>query len=133
MTTKKTAPGKEGPRSFAFIVTKVSDGDLERDASAELHELMTALDAEAQSLGTAKGKITVTLSISTDHKGLADVNYTIAVKKPQPKRPLGRMWVTAGGNLSHEKPQQESLPFRTVENADQRTTDEEPAPVRSVP
>lgn len=111
MSTQQQQPQEEGPRSFSFLFGKVADGDAEREASAELHELLKRLQEHAHMTeDAAAGSLTLKLSVAVTSKNVATIKYEVATKVPKRKAPQSHAWITKGGNLTFDFPKQEKLP-----------------------
>jgi hypothetical protein len=108
---------REGPRSLAVLLAGMCDENAESvndQASEELQKLVA--DLRQSSLdrdGKVSGEFILSLKI-TVLKGHADVVSEIIVKRPKAKGRELSLWVTKGGNLSTEAPQQQRLPLEKL-------------------
>lgn len=121
MGAEKSVEKEEGPRSFAVFLGKLGDdGEVEKELSQELHELVKTCRKTAQATGAkVKGKITFSLDVTVDHTGPAIVKPDIVVKAPKRRRADAAFWLTKGMNLSADNPKQAELPgLRQVKPAE---------------
>jgi hypothetical protein len=110
-----TIDPKEGPRSFARFIENVGDGDFHQDASDALFELGKAIqDLALRTESKVKGKLTLTIDMSCDARGVVGVNVDVVTKKPKAKRAPAQAWITKHGNVVFEHPRQTKLPLREV-------------------
>lgn len=101
----------EGPRSFAYHIATFSEGDLNRDCSRELRDLLFQLSEEANAReAPVKGTFKLELTIEVSDTGMVGIAPSIKTKAPERKRRGAHLWVTKGGNLSRENPRQQNLP-----------------------
>ena len=101
----------EGPRSFAHHILTFSEGDLNAECSEELRRLLFNLHEDAMKRSKpSKGSFRLELTIEVSEAGMVGISPSIKTKAPEPKRRSGHMWVTKGGNLTHENPRQTTLP-----------------------
>ena len=106
---------EEGPRSFARFFEQLAGGDAHAEASHELFQLGRALSDHAYNVGgKARGKITITLDFEHDDSNVVTVRYSLATKKPTPRRPKTVMWQTKDGNFTTQNPRQQELPLHDV-------------------
>ena len=123
-TTQKTTD--EGPRSFLHFLRDLADGAANVDLSQELHELCKLLLQESKSRNDdVSGELTLKIRLGAEPNGFCNASYSVAVKKPAPRRAAGHFWLTQGGNLSTENPRQMDFPtVREVKgNADDAPRD----------
>lgn len=108
---------KEGPRSFAVLLAGMRDENEESvndEASAKLQELITGLREKSLARdGKVSGEFTLSLKVAV-LKGRADVIVDIGIKEPKAKGRELSLWVSKGGNLLTETPQQQRLPLEAV-------------------
>lgn len=106
---------KAGPRSFARFIETVGDGDFHQELSEGLFELSQTIQSEALRVnGKIKGKLSFTMTLSCDPRGVIGVDCDVAVKKPRTKRPTAQAWINKDGNVVFEHPRQINLPLREV-------------------
>jgi hypothetical protein len=124
----------EGPRGFAVLLQRIDDGELHEELSTTLQELTEKLTEHAERTeSTAKGSITITLSLAAKANGTVSVEADVKTKEPKAKRPGSVFWVTDGNNLSSENPRQTRLPLREVAgNTKAREVEVVDLPARSV-
>lgn len=111
------ARDKEGPRSFAHIITQLGGGDVHRDLSDDLHELMRAVQDQVQHIeGSTKirGEMSIKIKLTADAYGVCGLDVDSSIKKPKRRRPTRQAFITAGGNLTTEHPRQTELPLQEV-------------------
>lgn len=108
--TEQNTETEEGPRSFLHFLESLAEGEAKSVLSAELHALCEALQSEAEARrAKVAGTLTLTLNVTVEGK-LAAIGYAVTTKKPSPKRAASVMWLTRGGNLTTQNPQQQQLP-----------------------
>ena len=113
----------EGPKDFSRFLAMVADGVAHQELSSELQRVVGLIREEAEARDEPiTGGIKLTLSITIDPKGHADVSYDIAVKEPKKKRPETLFFVTRGDNLTDEMTKQPGLPVRDVSAAPRANT-----------
>lgn len=101
------APPAEGPRSFVNVLAKISDGELESEASYQLHELGKRLqELSLMTHGKAKGKVKLILNLTADPSGTVALSYQIDVTAPKMPTTPAIFWLTKGGNLTPQNPKQ---------------------------
>lgn len=101
----------EGPRAFARFIEQLGEGDVHAELSEELYQLGKTLLAQSRARDTnVKGTLILKLKFDANPKGLVDIEHSIDVKVPKPKRAGAAMWLTKGGNLSPENQRQPLLP-----------------------
>lgn len=106
---------EEGARSFSRTIAVIADGQLNGDASEELHKLIRDLKAEsALRHAPVKGTITLEMTFNVEPHGYVEVTPKIKTKMAERRRPKGVMWITPGGNLSEKNPRQQDLPLQDV-------------------
>lgn len=130
MSTKKKRDDDdedgEGARSFTRALEMVSDGDLVREASNALRDLLLVMQHEAKETSAdAKGELVLKLKIEVEPSGIATITPDIKVKEPVPKRAKGHLWLTKGGNLTPHNPRQQKLPLREVGGEERETREVE--------
>lgn len=102
---------EEGPRSFAHTIATFAEGELNADCSKELRDLLFVMHEEATRLEKPmKGSFKLELTIEVSEAGMVGIAPSIKTKAPEKKRRGSHMWVTKGGNLTHENPRQQTLP-----------------------
>lgn len=116
-TSTKKPPEQEGPRSFNVFLNHLADGEAELELSRQLQSLIKDMRAEAIARnGKIKGTLAVALKFTIGATGPVAVTYDVTTKAPKRVTSEGHFWITAGGNLSHTNPKQETLPgMRVVE------------------
>lgn len=124
----------EGPRSFAVLLEGLRDEGAE-SVNAQASEALQDLVGELRSRSTMldkrlDGEITLKLKVSV-LKGKATVRPEITVKKPKVKPPELEVWVTKGGNLTTEVPNQKKLPFVAVSEGETAANDDTAEPKRT--
>lgn len=101
----------EGPRSFARFIEALGEGDVHAELSQELFELGRKLLSQARArMANVKGTLVLKLKFDADPKGVVDIEHSVEVKVPKPRRAAATMWLTKGGNLSPENQRQQVLP-----------------------
>lgn len=121
MGAEKSVEKEEGPRSFAVLIQKLGDdGEVERELSEELHQLVKTCRRTAQATGAkVKAKITLSLDLTVDHTGPVIVKPDIVVKPPKRRRADAAFFLTKGLNLSADNPKQMEMPgLRQVKPAE---------------
>jgi hypothetical protein len=102
-------------KSFSRLIETLADGDAHAEASKLLHELGEALQDEALASNVkVRGKLTLTLTISAEPNGIAEVNYELKAVKPAPRRPKTILWQTKSGDFTAHNPRQQKLPLHEV-------------------
>ncbi len=105
----------EGPRDFAMFLRAIDEGSIADEAATKLHELAAKLHELVDAYGgTAKGTLTLSVSLSALANGTVDVTADVKTKEPKPKRARSVFWLTKGNNLSPDNPRQQKLPLREV-------------------
>ncbi len=105
----------ETPRSFCSLLQKMGDGSVNAHISKELQELTQNIDTRASETGMPqKGELNLKLSVMVDPHGNVRLDYALSTKIPTQKGSAGLMFVTPGGNLDSNKPDQENLPLQEV-------------------
>jgi hypothetical protein len=105
----ETDPADEMHRSFNFLFARLANQEAHREASAELHGLLSKLKTLSQmKRGAAVGKLTITVSAKVDGDMVA-FGYDVTTKEPKPPREGTLCWLTRGGNVAFEDPKQLSL------------------------
>lgn len=99
-------------RKTVTMLAMIGDGDFERELDDEMMALNAALleHTGGRKKAKAKGKITVTFDFEVVD-GAVTITPDLAVKKPKPARSTGFFWLTPGGELSTEHPQQMRMDF----------------------
>lgn len=115
---------KAGPKSFAVILGQCDDGQLLVELSTKLQTLNAALARHAEHFNTARGSLTLKLSLAVDSKGTTAIVADVAVKEPKTVRPGSIFWLDAANNLENKNPRQLEMPLRDV-NANRETRDVE--------
>ena len=109
------APVEEGPRSFLKFLNEIANGEVESEGSYLLHTLGQRLQEEAAVRnGKVKGKLTLTITFTTDETGTTSVFYDIDKKEPKRKTTPALFWLTKHGNMSVTNPRQLGLALREV-------------------
>lgn len=115
LTKGADGPPVEGPRSFVNVLAKVSDGELESEASYQLNELGKRLqELSKMTHGKAKGSIKLKISLVADPSGTVGLAYQIDVTAPKMPTTPAVFWLTKGGNLSPTNPKQLEIGLRDV-------------------
>jgi hypothetical protein len=132
-TKMATKEAIEGPRSFARFIENVGEGDFHQDASDALFELGKSIqDLALRTESKVKGKLTLTVDLSCDPRGVIGVNVDVVTKKPKAKRAPAQAWITKHGNVVFEHPRQTKLPLREVGGAEVTVTLERAGEGRAV-
>lgn len=103
-------------RPFAETLREIRKGALLVELADELLKLV------ADVLETEKpGELMLKLKVSPTAKAddMVTVQDVVAVKTPKPDRPNTWFFVTPGGELSRDNPNQTKLPFSAVERAEE--------------
>jgi hypothetical protein len=101
----------EGPRSFTHFLAGLDMGAIADDASHQLRDLVKQLTVWAEDNNkTAKGTLTLKLSLSVDPTSLAKVGADITTKAPKRIKRDAIMWVDGTDNLVASDPRQQGLP-----------------------
>lgn len=130
---KDTKDKNEGPRSFAVLLTKLRDGEVEAELSEALQKMGKQLAELAYETGKSSGALTLTLSFKADRDGTVDVIADVKLKEPKKKQGRGVFWLTPHGNFAAENPRQTTLPLRPVPAAEPtRDVGGDNVPARSV-
>lgn len=125
-------PAQEGPRSFVHFLRAMSSGELESEASYQLHELGRRLQETAKmTCGKAKGKLKLTLNLVADPSGAVGVAYNVDTVEPKRPTTPSVFWLTKGGNLSPTDTRQ--LELRPREVPSKRDVREAPATTPTAP
>ncbi|MBT9557870.1 MAG: hypothetical protein IV100_17675 [Myxococcales bacterium] len=93
------------------LVGGLSDGDLNRDGSELLNDVVGKLERHAENYGTAAGTITLKLGFEVNSKGQVRVGFALDSKTPKPKTGSSAYYVTDDGKLSVKNPRQRELPL----------------------
>jgi len=105
----------KGMRSFAQFLQMIEEGRLHGDLSTDLEDLVAELQNHARGASSAKGTITISLSLKYDAKS---ATFEIAgdFKTVKPKEPRGRsiMWATPENALTLDNPRQMKMFPRDV-------------------
>jgi hypothetical protein len=118
---KTPDPKPEGPRSFGVFLHDLASGAAEKELSRELHDLVKNMKGESRSRDSdMKGSLTLKLNFLVPPDGPAIITFDVTKKLPKRAVAKGYCWVTEGGNLTHQNPQQGKLPFRQVEDDEAR-------------
>jgi hypothetical protein len=122
------AETKAPTRPFSIVFAQLEEGTFHEEASEELRKLSLKLKEHAETNGSAKGKMIITLNLQVD-KGLLIIDPNLEVKAPRARRKSSVMWITEEGNLSVDNPKQQSL-FgpRALPADDNKPRDAAPAP-----
>ena len=106
-------------QDFACLLNEIDDGKLRDEASKSLSELLLYLHAQALDKSTmVKGKLSLSLTVSVDKKGMVAILGDITVKQPAPLRGIDNFYLSRNGKgLSRSNPKQQSLPLREVGKA----------------
>lgn len=125
---------RAGPRSFARFIETAGDGDFHQELSEGLQELSQSIQSEAlRTNAKIKGKLSLTMTLSCDPRGVIGIDCDVAVKKPRAKRATAQAWINKDGNVVFEHPRQQKLPLREVTlERDREHVDLETGEVRSV-
>lgn len=102
--------------TFQQFVAAVEDGELHRDLSDQLVEIVAALENHVRDVG---GKPVATLDIKLSFKlddGLIEVRADYKAKMPKTSRAKSIFWATPENHLSRRNPRQQELPLRSVED-----------------
>lgn len=105
----------EGPRSITRLLDKVNDGQTQIELSEELHELCKELIATARAK-SAKVRGSFDIKFTLDVTARGEVSLSVAHKRTA-KKPIAaptHFWMTKGGNLTDQNPQQTKLPLTEV-------------------
>jgi hypothetical protein len=94
----------EGPRSFSVFVSQICDGEMEQEASLLQQELLAALEEQAMTRTTVKGRLTLTIEYEVDNKGNCSVGFDVTKKEPKKMHGAGQCWLTKGSNYTMEPP-----------------------------
>lgn len=102
--------------SFVQFLHTVADGECQREATEQLHEVAQSLRRiVADTKGKIKAELTLKFVFSTDGGGVVDVDYDLTRKEPKPVRLKSALWLTGDGAFSGEAPRQESLNLAPLE------------------
>jgi len=112
-----------GPRSFLHTLALLADGDAQTELTAEWHRLVEEVAEQARSTGKSKGEITLKVKLAMDGKGIADVAYDVAAKRPKPSRSKSTLWLDKHNRLVNENPRQGKLPLRRVDEPETEARD----------
>lgn len=124
---------ESGPRSFAVFIRTLADGEAEEAISGKLYELLAALREAAENKGgSAKGELTLKLSIAVDARDQVAIKYDVKTKEPAPDHPSAVMWLDKKGHITAENPRQQKLPLREVPRAKVKDIQADAKPVRQV-
>lgn len=119
MKDEKQQPAKMpriGLTPATEVIDKISDGDLGREMTARLAELVRAV----QACPDQKGTITLKLTVASGNKTMSIVG-DITAKIPRPKLDATLMYAQDNGSLSIENPRQTKMPFEGPRAADDNT------------
>ena len=119
-------------RSFLALLGGLEDGQFANECTNRTRELSLKLRKQAESLGKAKGELTIKLKFSADPTTV-QIDGEIVMKEPKPARQRSVLWLLSNGALSNKNPKQQSLPLREVPPVPKaREAPEESAEPRSV-
>ena len=116
---------QEGAKSFAVFLGQCEDGELLSALSQKLQALNAALARHAEQATTARGSLTLKLSLLCDARGVTTVAADVQTVEPKLPRNASVFWQTAGNNLENKNPKQLEMPLRDV-NANREERDVEP-------
>lgn len=117
----------EPTRPFPLVLAQLEEGSFTDEASDELRKLSIKLREHAETNGSAKGKMIITLDLQVD-KGLLIIQPNLEIKAPRARRKSSVMWITEAGNLSPENPKQVPMFPRAIPGGDAKPREAEPAP-----
>ena len=101
-------------RSFTQLLAAIEDGELHRDLSVALTDIVAALADHIRDVGgKPRAKLTLTLAFATDG-GVFEIAADIKVATPTRARARSIFWATPDNYLSRLNPRQQQLPFRDV-------------------
>ncbi|KQV27570.1 hypothetical protein ASC97_04105 [Rhizobium sp. Root1203] len=97
-------------RDSQALVGMLEGGELNKEFSSKLQEVLTELaDLSNDSpKATFKGALTLKLDFAVAN-GMVTINADVATKTPKRPRRASVYWVTEGGALSTEHPQQHDM------------------------
>lgn len=104
-------------RTFQAFVASVEDGELHKDLSEQLSDIVAALEKHQRDVG---GKPTAALALTFNFKlegGLLEIQCDFKTKLPKTSRAKSIFWTTPENNLSRRNPRQQELPLRSVEES----------------
>jgi hypothetical protein len=125
----------EGARAFNVVFAELCSGAAHEEATEELHKLLQRLRIAAElrgPKGDAKGKLTLTLDVTVEAKGVAQVKYDVTIKHPKPDREDDSFFLTRHSNLSRKNEKQMELGLRDVSATDKQGDVQDGAGVRSL-
>ena len=101
-------------RTFGQLVQSLEDGQLVADLGDKLQDLNGKIARSAESIGKAKGELTLKIKLNAEIGGTVQIDSEITVKEPKMPRARSVMWLNKDNNLSAENPKQTKLPLREV-------------------
>ena len=116
MATDETEKGEL--RSFALVLQSLDEGTVHGDCTDRLQELNTQLMKYAEDFGKAKGTLKLTLKMTVERGGTAEILADIETKAPRASRAKSILWLNKkNGRLTTANPRQLELGVRSVPNA----------------
>jgi len=114
-TTTEETKHDEGPRSFAYVLQQIGDGDLHDELGLELQKLVGRAFALALvPVGEVRALLTLKLSIKAMANGAIAVAGDFSSKAPTAPKAGSVFYATKGNNLTLENPRQQKLPLKEV-------------------
>ncbi len=111
----KTQTKEEGPRSFGVFLHDFAGGSAEKELSRELYELIKTMRDESRMRDSdMRGELSLKLKFLVPPAGVVIGSFEVTKKLPKRAVPKGYCYVTEGGNLTHQNPEQKELKFREV-------------------
>lgn len=96
-------------RPFGELLAEFRRGELHREVSLALHELLDAVIATEKA-----GDLTLKVKVAPHGDMQVSITPRVALKKPEPAAPMAAYYVDRHGNPTRRDPLQESM-FPTLE------------------
>ena len=104
MSDKEKMP-RVGPPRFSETIAEMSEGDIDRDISDQLRQVVQACEATGK-----KGKVVITVDVVPGQK-LVGVAVTTKTTIPRPALQSSHFFTDERGGLHTENPRQQKMPF----------------------
>lgn len=117
MSAAEEEPIDEGVRSFTRILDQINHGHASIELSEEMHTTVGLLRAQAERHDAiVKGKMTIKIDLEVLPHGEVRLAVQSSSSISKPKAHGSTAWLTPGGNVTFEHPQQQKLPLTEVIN-----------------
>ena len=106
----------EGTRIASELIEALDNGELNREASRELRELVAALEEAVRQNGKGKGALTISLRFDCEANGRVEIVGEVTAKRPKAPSAKGLAWLN-GDALANADPRQARLPLADTDRA----------------